>query len=167
MSSTLLPRAPCDAQRECGGFDRRRFVKSACSLLTLLGTTRLVSAGGEPDRTKRSEILLATVKMLETVGGWAITEVDGLDILLARVDADTVRAFAAVCPHRRTNLRYSARAQMVFCPKHKSRFDLNGQVKKGPAKKNIRTYVAELDLKRGLVTVATPDDKNNSSQKER
>ena len=70
---------------------------------------------------------------------------------VARPDADTVRAFSAVCTHQGCTV--VAAGEILMCPCHQSHFELlTGEVTRGPAEKDlplIEVHIADGDVVTG------------------
>ena len=98
---------------------------------------------------------LSAATALQEIGGSVVHTHEGTPILLVRDSASTVKAVGAICTHKRTQVEYDRAAQRIECPKHGSRYDLQGKVLKGPSKKPLPQYTASLDGKR--VVVGLPD----------
>ena len=80
---------------------------------------------------------------LQKVGGYVTLETKVGPIVVARVSETEFSAVGAVCTHKGGPVQYSADDRQFFCPLHKSKFDLQGAVVKGPAKVALPSYVEE------------------------
>ena len=80
---------------------------------------------------------------LATVGGYVTLETRVGKIVVARVSETEFSAVGAVCTHKGGPIKYNADDQEFFCPLHKSKFDLQGAVLKGPAKVALPSYIEE------------------------
>ena len=58
-------------------------------------------------------------------------------------DNGTLYALGATCTHKKALLKVKGKA--VACPKHGARFDLDGNVRKGPAKRALPRYAISRD----------------------
>lgn len=90
------------------------------------------------------EIPLDAVKELGKVGGSKLLKIDGNQVLVIRDAEDSVRAFKPECTHKQVTVKYDKKKRLVRCPAHGSRFDLEGDVIRGPAKHPLRAFEARL-----------------------
>jgi Rieske Fe-S protein len=90
------------------------------------------------------EIPLDAVKELGEVGGSKLLKINGNQILVVRESEESIRAFQSECTHKNTAVKYDKKKRLVRCPAHGSRFDLEGNVLRGPAKHPLRTFEARL-----------------------
>ena len=65
-------------------------------------------------------------------------------ILLVRVDENTVAANTIVCTHLGYSVGYNKNQKRLDCPCHGSRFDLNGKVLRGPARRPLTHFKATI-----------------------
>jgi len=54
------------------------------------------------------------------------------------------RAFSRRCPHLGCKVNYHPEEELIICPCHKSRFNLEGKYLSGPAKKDLKELPLEL-----------------------
>ena len=80
---------------------------------------------------------------LAKVGGYVTLDTKAGKIVVARVDETKFVAVGAVCTHKGGPINYDGEAKQFFCPWHKSRFELDGAVAKGPAKAPLPSYAGE------------------------
>ncbi|GIX07562.1 MAG: hypothetical protein KatS3mg115_1965 [Candidatus Poribacteria bacterium] len=64
-------------------------------------------------------------------------------ILLVRVEEDDVAAVTIICTHQGCQVMYDGR-EFLNCPCHGSRFDLEGNVVRGPANRPLTRFEAEI-----------------------
>lgn len=102
------------------------------------------SADAYAGASQKVAIPLDDAKDLREVGGSVTLKVGDRQILLVRDSEATVRAFSPACTHRQVKVKYDHKNQRLNCPAHGSRFDLEGEVLRGPAKDPLETYHAEL-----------------------
>ena len=84
------------------------------------------------------------VEELKKIGKSKTLEINGARILIVRDAEDSVRAFQSHCTHKQVAVKYDERKKLVRCPAHGSRFDLEGNVLRGPAKSALPTFKARL-----------------------
>lgn len=138
---------PCSSCPHSPDGRRRRLLAFlAGALATLLPGRRALA--------QSVTVELAAHPGLREVGGWGVVTLLEKPVLLVRDSATSVRAVSAVCTHKRTNVEYDPAAKRIECPKHGSRYDLEGAVLKGPSKKALPAYKATLSGER--VTVELP-----------
>ncbi|MCC7261136.1 MAG: Rieske 2Fe-2S domain-containing protein [Candidatus Latescibacteria bacterium] len=82
--------------------------------------------------------------VLQQVGGAVMVVVDGRRLIIARTAADTYTAYTATCTHEGCSLPLPSTSG-VISPGHGACFDLNGQVLRGPARRNLAQVVLRLD----------------------
>ena len=80
---------------------------------------------------------------LAQVGGFVTLNTTAGKIVVARVEQSKFVAVGAVCTHKGGPIEYDKDAKEFYCPWHKSRFDLDGGVLKGPAKIALPHYKEE------------------------
>lgn len=77
---------------------------------------------------------------LNKAGGFEIVETKAGKFLIIRNADMSFSAYQANCTHKGAKLKYDEKTGQIFCPSHGSRFDMKGQVVKGPANKPLETY---------------------------
>ena len=99
----------------------------------------------ENSKVNTNEVLIkpSDFPALANVGGFVTLNTTAGKIVVARVDDNKFDAVGAVCTHKGGPIEYDKDAKQFFCPWHKSRFDLDGAVVKGPAKVAIPHYMEE------------------------
>jgi cytochrome b6-f complex iron-sulfur subunit len=128
--------------------NRREFLQNAAltaGVMTLLPVSRAFA--------KKLAIPLNKAEKLKTVGGSATLMIKDNPILFVRDTATSIRAVNPVCSHQKCTVAYNPNKKLIECPCHGSTFDLIGKVLKGPATTPLRTFAAELDGDRIVVTV--------------
>jgi nitrite reductase/ring-hydroxylating ferredoxin subunit len=104
-------------------------------------------------RCGRREFLLSVaalgvVQPLEASGGEATYRIPSGDgatidqqrqVILVR-EGTSVYAFTLSCPHENTALRWKARERRFQCPRHESKYQLNGTFLSGRATRNIDRF---------------------------
>ena len=101
---------------------------------------------GAPGATEKAYELVvkpSDYPELEKVGGFVTLETKVGKIVVARVSETEFSAVGAVCTHKGGPIEYNADDKQFFCPWHKSKFDLDGAVIKGPAKIALPGYKEE------------------------
>lgn len=88
-------------------------------------------------------VKLSDFPALAKVGGFVTLDTKAGKITVARVSETEYSAVGGVCTHKGGPIEYDATEKQFFCPWHKSRFDLDGAVVKGPAKIAIPHYMEE------------------------
>jgi cytochrome b6-f complex iron-sulfur subunit len=81
---------------------------------------------------------------LTTIGGAMLIDMASDTVMVIRVSDTQVIAVSAICTHAGCAMDYSAGQQVLDCPCHGSRFSTDGKVVRGPAKRSLRVYQAEL-----------------------
>ncbi|MBF8280534.1 MAG: hypothetical protein HW383_307 [Candidatus Magasanikbacteria bacterium] len=73
-----------------------------------------------------------------------IINVDGQTIAVYR-DGEKVKAFSTVCPHRGCDIDWNDTDGTWDCPCHGSRFEADGALKHGPAKRGLEKIDVVVD----------------------
>ncbi|MEO6588389.1 MAG: Rieske (2Fe-2S) protein [Pyrinomonadaceae bacterium] len=134
---------------------RRNFLVKATTIAggLVLGLTSLQSAAAQKkddakivdNAAQTDEIILKldAKSPLNKVGGYDTIQTKDGKVVVVRTAEMTFSAYSAVCPHKGGPIKFDEKFQQLFCPWHNSRFDLQGQVVKGPAKQPLTNYIAE------------------------
>jgi len=109
------------------------------------------------DKMRKVAFGLGKAEKLKEVGGSAILELKGRNVLFVRDTEKTIRAFDPTCTHNKCNVAYAPEERQLRCPCHRSAFSLEGEVRGGPAPRPLTMYPAKLDGDRVIVSV--PVDK--------
>ncbi|MFA6035077.1 MAG: Rieske (2Fe-2S) protein [Myxococcota bacterium] len=117
------------------------------SILFLSPLSKALAAG------RKLAIPLDKAEKLKTVGGWAILKIQDARILFVRDTETTVAALSPVCTHEKCELAYDQKGNKLDCGCHHSGFDLKGHVMGGPARVDLATYPATLDLGKNRIIV--------------
>jgi Rieske Fe-S protein len=72
-------------------------------------------------------------------GEGAIADVGGAKVAAYRDEAGELHALSPICTHLRCVVSFDAEAREWRCPCHGSRFDIDGQVLRGPAKRPLES----------------------------
>jgi Rieske Fe-S protein len=115
--------------------DRRRLLKLAgVAAVAALGAERFATHDPSPRRAVRVDALDPPAPGTAR----AVTGADGGEVLVARLDADTVVAFDRRCPHLGCPVVWSAEHARFECPCHHAAFDARtGRVLFGPPRRGL------------------------------
>ena len=118
---------------------RRKFIKILGIAFPFLGTffASLAHAGKYALRLDRLE-------KLARPGGFETIRFDDREVLFIRDSETSIRAFHPHCTHMNCLVLYNEKTRLIECPCHGSKFDLEGNVVHGPAKKPLPRFEAEL-----------------------
>ena len=72
------------------------------------------------------------------------------DVIIAR-SAGKVYAFSRRCPHKGAGLVWHESESRIFCPKHKARFDVDGDHVSGRKSRNLDRYAIRLQGREVIV----------------
>lgn len=97
--------------------------------------TAPVTSGGDADGLRAS---LGQVDDIPVGGAVASSAPDGTKVLLTRPTEDDVQAFSSVCPHEGCTV--APDDGQLSCPCHGSQFELNGDLKRGPARTGLTAF---------------------------
>ena len=81
---------------------------------------------------------LTSVEDVPEGGAVSTAAPDGSKVLVSRLPGDEVLAFSAVCPHEGCTV--APDEGQFSCPCHGSQFELNGDLKRGPARKGLTPF---------------------------
>jgi nitrite reductase/ring-hydroxylating ferredoxin subunit len=139
--------------------DRRRFIKESCSVCVALGSGYLIGALSSCSSfpTLDTDIVEGTIRVPLTAfaqGELLILRVRSLiyDIALRKYPGNSYTAILLRCTHAETQL--SASGDAYACSAHGSRFDSEGHVMKGPARKDLERFGTEVMEGNILIHVA-------------
>ena len=93
---------------------------------------------------------------LRAVDGARLINIDGKQLLVARIEQASFIVLSAVCTHMGCIVNYSPAQADIECPCHGARFQLDGAVKLGPASSPLKKYTATYDAATDTVTVTLP-----------
>ena len=96
-------------------------------------------------------ISLEDVPDLASIGKSARIDINDKGILLIRNTENSIKAVSSSCTHKQVKLKYDKKRNQIRCPAHGSRFELSGEVIRGPAKEPLTRYDARLDGDRILM----------------
>jgi Rieske Fe-S protein len=88
---------------------------------------------------------------LATSGGALLVDAPGDTIMVIRASDTAVVALSAICTHAGCSMDFVPASRLIDCPCHGSQFDENGQVVRGPARRALRVYGA--DLTNNVITI--------------
>ena len=156
MKITEIERLECaaDAPKSAACSGRREFLTRSVAggLAIALGGASLVSAAraddekdAEDTKAKAYELVVkpSDHPELQKVGGFVMLETKVGKVTVARVSETEFSAVGGVCTHKGGPIEYNVDDKQFFCPWHKSKFDLQGAVIKGPAKVDLPHYMGE------------------------
>lgn len=137
-----------EVRRQKERASRREFLKSAAGTAGGLALgLQLVAQGDEAPAADAQELLVdVPAKLLEDVGAFAVVKTANDRVIIARTDETTLVACSSVCTHKGCDVDYEAASKQMVCPCHGARYDLDGKVVQGPAKRNLKPYNARIAL---------------------
>lgn len=92
------------------------------------------SGSSDVDTVRSGQSIVALDEV--PVGGVASVTIDRRPAFVARPDAETVRAFSAICTHQGCTV--ISAGEILLCPCHQSHYEpLTGAVTRGPAEKDL------------------------------
>lgn len=152
MRSENTKDQPCRCSCHCLTQTRRDFIKNSSLIAAAAGFAAYSVFGQENDAESEDKKHIVTVdlsqkenKTLQQPGN-AIFVDNPVDkdrpIIIYRKTKDTFSAFSSRCTHKGGPLLIAKDGTMV-CQWHKAVFDTNGNVIKGPAKKELTEYSVE------------------------
>ncbi len=131
---------------------RRDFLKTTSTFVS--GSLVFLSCGELSEVTPtttitvengKAKVLLQDFEQLKTIGQSAYFKISGInDSLVAiRVSENQIRVLSRICTHAGCKVKHES--SLLDCPCHGSRFDLNGNVIKGPADAPLASYMVEFN----------------------
>jgi Rieske Fe-S protein len=132
---------------------RREFLKEAgCSIAGVcIGCAGHLLAG-EADLAKGVKfedskliIDLNIQRDLREVGGSETFPADKIRVIILHPDEQAYKAFENKCTHQGGTLHFKYKDGFMQCSRHGSRFDVNGQVVRGPAALSLTEFRTSLD----------------------
>jgi Rieske Fe-S protein len=142
-------------------YDRRAFCVDGMKLIVGAGAVLALSqcstkeALGSEDHSLKVDINQSENAALKTVGGavYVANPSDTQrDIIVYRKSESEVSAFSSRCSHQGVKVEL-VKNGVAVCPAHKSAFDGDGKVIKGPASSNLTSYPATLEGSVILITI--------------
>ncbi|MBX3158995.1 MAG: ubiquinol-cytochrome c reductase iron-sulfur subunit [Deltaproteobacteria bacterium] len=73
-------------------------------------------------------------------------------LIVAQPTADTFVAMSAICTHAGCTVAYQKATNIMACPCHGSKYDVDGKVAVGPAARDLKTFAAAVDASK-VVTI--------------
>jgi Rieske Fe-S protein len=134
--------------------DRRKFIAIG-AYAAAAAALAACAAGGGTDTTS-PDTLGATVKVsdyatLASVGGVAITTLNGTPIAIVRTGASTFITLSRICPHQGSTINQISTG--FRCPNHLAQFDTAGNWVGGQRTSNMRSYTTSYDATAGTLTI--------------
>lgn len=141
----------CSSQQE-SVIDRRRFL----TLSAFAAAAAALAACAVADGTTAPTSLSTTVKVsdyssLASVGGYAVTNINGSPIAIVRTGASTFITLSRVCPHQGSTI--NAISNGFRCPNHGATFNTTGTWTGGQRTSNMRSYPTTYDATTGTLTI--------------
>lgn len=146
----------CDEAHGHGCQNRRQFLVEASRpagglvlSLTALGSVQAQRGKSQSTnkntgrQTDKLVIELDEESALNKVGGWETFETRAGRVIIVRTSATSFSANSAVCSHQGGPIKFDAGTFQLFCSWHDSRFNIQGQVLKGPAEAPLKAYPAQ------------------------
>lgn len=127
---------------------RRAFLRAASvtAAASAVGIARADEATAPAAEAKADTSRILELKDftdLQKVGGSKVVENGKDKIIVARTGENDFVACSAICTHRGCTIEYFHEDKQFICPCHGARFDLQGNVVKGPAKKPLARHEIE------------------------
>lgn len=104
------------------------------------------AASADEDRAyERVRVALSKLEGLDGRDRTASIAVGEREIILIKLDDNTIRALDATCTHKQCPVRYKPKWGHLRCRCHGSRFRLDGTVLNPPAKEDLGVYEAAVE----------------------
>lgn len=135
---------------------RREFLIKGSKVAATLGVaTFFVNPDLAWSEESKDEPQLLTINLaekdnakLKEVGGtvFVVSPVDKKEkIIVYRESKEVVKAFKNYCTHKGGPLKAPNKDGLMVCEWHRAKFNLEGKVKKGPAKKDLIVFEAKIE----------------------
>lgn len=134
--------------------DRRKFL-SLGAYAAAAAALAACAAGGGTDATSPGSVG-ATVKVsdyaaLASVGGVAVTTLNGVPIAIVRTATSTFLTLSRVCPHQGSTINQISTG--FRCPNHLAQFDTTGNWVGGQRTSSMTSYSTSYDATAGTLTI--------------
>lgn len=147
----------CGAESESmlvSPIDRRKFLTMG-AYAAAAAALAACAAGGGTDATSPGSVG-ATVKIsdyaaLASVGGVAVTTLNGTPIAIVRTGTSTFITLSRICPHQGSTINQISTG--FRCPNHLAQFDTVGNWVGGQRTSNMRSYTTSYDATAGTLTI--------------
>jgi Rieske Fe-S protein len=147
----------CGAESEgllVSQIDRRKFLALG-AYAAAAAALAACAAGGGTDATSPGSVG-ATVKIsdyatLASVGGVAVTTLNGTPIAIVRTGTSTFITLSRICPHQGSTINQISTG--FRCPNHLAQFDTTGNWVGGQRTSNMRSYSTSYDATAGTLTI--------------
>lgn len=142
----------CGLQNAESVIDRRKFL----SIGAYLAAATALAACAIADNSTAPGSVNATVKIsdytsLASVGGYAMTSINGSPVAIVRTGASTFITLSRVCPHQGSTI--NATSNGFRCPNHGATFNTTGTWTGGQRTSNMRSYPTSFDATTGTLTI--------------
>lgn len=88
------------------------------------------------------------------VDGSRVFLFEGRRLIVVRIDTTSFVALSAICTHAGAIVRYDASRMDIVCPRHGSRFSLDGDVTRSPAGRSLETFATTFDEATATLQIA-------------
>lgn len=115
--------------------------------LAVVGCARLPPVREVPSQDGAVSLALADYPELQSAGGVLPVKPAGAKkpVMIVRGEGERFSAFSLKCTHLGCTVGWNGEARSFDCPCHGSRFEIDGAVKKGPAKQPLTAYAVTSD----------------------
>jgi len=128
--------------------DRRGFLAGALATCMALLARPLRAA-----KAKKVALPFAKLEKLHEVGGSMVLKLKGHEVMLVRDSKESVRAFDPTCTHEKCRVAFTRETKRFDCGCHRSSYDIDGHVLRGPAPKPLLRFPSELRGDRVVITL--------------
>jgi Rieske Fe-S protein len=131
---------------------------SSTTQVATIDLARQLPCGGPvlpPVANGKVVLPLADFPELASPGGVLVGQPEGLadSLIIYRADASRVVALSSICTHLQCDVGIAASGTQLECPCHGSLYDLDGTVRTGPAKRDLKAYAVTFDATAITITV--------------
>lgn len=128
-----------------GAADGKSSTQSSTTTVTTTTSTNGATAVVPPTVVAPTlQLNLKVHKELARVGGSELVPIDGDTLIVARTGVSEIVACSAICTHRGCKISYVHEEKHFQCPCHGAQFGLDGAVLRGPAKRPLKNYSADV-----------------------
>jgi cytochrome b6-f complex iron-sulfur subunit len=131
--------------------NRREFVAAVACAACLCGLGDMGKVLADDATSQPSTTLDVGAKSDYSADGITTTWIGQPNRVIIVRHGGKIYACTSVCPHRQVTITEAADSNSFECPRHHSKFDIDGNVTQGPAKKGLAHFAISVDANGHLI----------------